>query len=199
MPKLDILMTGVGGQGIILGSDIVCEAALASGLDTKKTDAIGMAQRGGSVVSHVRIGPVVRSPLIKEGMVDIIVAFEKLEAARWVSYLRPGGIALVNNQSIRPLSVNTGVECYPPDTAILGRLHERTPKVYLIDGLTVAKALGDTRILNIYLLGCLSVFTPFIKVHTWREKIGERVPPKAKAINLTAFARGRKEMDDVPA
>ena len=89
MEKLDILVTGVGGQGVVLASDIIGETALAAGYDVKKTDTLGMAQRGGSVVSNVRIGPEVRSPMIKEGEVELLLAFEKLEAARWSHFLCP--------------------------------------------------------------------------------------------------------------
>jgi len=110
MKKIDLLMTGVGGQGTILASDIIGEVALASGYDVKKTDTLGMAQRGGSVTSHVRLASKVYSPLIKEGEADIMLAFEKLEAARWGYYLKPGGIAIVNNLALPPLSVSLGSE-----------------------------------------------------------------------------------------
>ena len=103
--KQDILMVGVGGQGIILASDILGEAALEKGLDIKKTDTLGMAQRGGSVTSHLRIGQKVWSPLTSPAEADILLAFEKLEAARWVNYLKPGGLAIINNLAIPPLSI----------------------------------------------------------------------------------------------
>ncbi|HJX35413.1 MAG TPA: indolepyruvate oxidoreductase subunit beta, partial [Dehalococcoidales bacterium] len=106
--KFDLLLTGVGGQGNILASDIIGKVALTAGYDVKKTDTLGMAQRGGSVVSHVRIAEKVYSPLIQEGGVDILLAFEKLEGIRWVNYLRPGGIAIINNHALPPLSVNLG-------------------------------------------------------------------------------------------
>ena len=118
MKKQDILMVGVGGQGTILASDILGEAALAAGYDVKKTDTLGMAQRGGSVVSHVRIAEQVWSPLIKEGEADIMLAFEKLEAARWGRYLRPGGVAIINNHAMPPLSVSLGTHRYPDDEEV---------------------------------------------------------------------------------
>jgi indolepyruvate ferredoxin oxidoreductase beta subunit len=108
MEKLDLLVTGAGGQGIILASDIIGEVAIASGYDVKKTDTIGMAQRGGSVLSNVRIAPKVWSPLIKRGEGDLLLGLEKLEAARWAHYLRPGGIAIVNDHALPPLSVSLG-------------------------------------------------------------------------------------------
>jgi indolepyruvate ferredoxin oxidoreductase beta subunit len=113
MKKMDLLVTGVGGQGVVLASDIIGETAIAAGFDVKKTDTLGMAQRGGSVVSHVRMAPKVWSPLIREGQADLLLAFEKLEAARWSHYLRPGGIAIVNMYEQPPLSVSLGQEKYP--------------------------------------------------------------------------------------
>src|SRR4030042_6372644 len=110
MKEMDFLITGVGGQGVVLASDILGETALAAGYDVKKTDTLGMAQRGGSVVSHVRIAEKVWSPLIKEGAADILIAFEKLEAARWSYYLSEGSAAIVNNQTTPPLSVSLGTQ-----------------------------------------------------------------------------------------
>ena len=113
MKKLDLLITGVGGQGVILASDIIGDAAIAAGYDIKKTDALGMAQRGGSVTSNVRIAPQVRSPLIKTGEADMLLAFEKLEAARWSHYLRPGGIAIVNDHALPPPVGQSGQRAVP--------------------------------------------------------------------------------------
>ena len=194
MKKLDLLITGVGGQGVILASDITGEAALAAGYDAKKTDTLGMAQRGGSVVSHVRIARQVWSPLIKEGEVDILVAFEKLEAARWGCYLRPGGIVIVNNQAIPPLSVSIGNERYPSDEEIANILKRRTDCIYFVDGISRATDLGDVRTLNMFMLGCVSLFVPLIKVHIWKESLCQRLPSKIQKINLTAFDQGRKEI-----
>jgi len=193
MKKLDLLMTGMGGQGIILASNIVGEAALAAGYDVKKTDTLGMAQRGGSVVSHVRIARQVCSPLIKEGEVDILVAFEKLEAARWSHYLRPGGIIIVNNHALPPLSVSLGNEQYPSDEEIADILKRQTDRVYFVDGTSRVRELGNARVLNIFMLGCLSLFVP-LKVHIWKDSLRQRIPSKIQKINLTAFDQGRKEM-----
>ena len=115
MKKFDILITGLGGQGGILASDILGEAALAAGYDVKKTDTLGMSQRGGSVVSNVRIAEKVWSPLITEGEVDLLLALEKLEAARWSTYLRPGAVVIVNNYEQPPHSVSLGKERYPSE------------------------------------------------------------------------------------
>ena len=195
MKKLDLLMIGVGGQGIILASDIMGEAALAAGYDVKKTDTIGMAQRGGSVISHVRIARQVWSPLIKEGEVDILVAFEKLEAARWGYYLRPGGIAIVNNQALSPLSVSLGSERYPSDDEITGILKRRTDSIYFVSGTSRVRELGNVRTLNIFMLGCVSLFVP-LKVHIWKDCISQRLPSEMRQVNIIAFDQGRKEIRD---
>ncbi len=196
MKKLDRLVTGVGGQGGILASDIISEVALAIGYDVKKTDTLGMAQRGGSVLSPVRIAPKVWSPLIKEGEVDIILAFEKLEAARWGYYLHPGGVAIVNNQALPPLSVSLGKERYPTDGEIIDILKQRTGRVYLVDGTRSAREAGDVRTLNMFMLGCVSLFLP-LKVHVWEHAIAERIPAKIHQINIAAFDKGRKELRSV--
>ena len=193
MKKLDVIITGVGGQGVILASDIIGEAALSAGYDIKKTDTLGMAQRGGSVISHLRIAPEVWSPLIKEGEVDLLLAFEKLEAARWGYFLRPGGIAIINNQALPPLSVSLGNENYPGDEEIVSILKRWTDQVYLIDGAEQARRLGNVRTLNIFMLGCASVFAP-LKINVWKDSISRRMPERIREINLTAFELGRKEI-----
>lgn len=193
MKEFNLLVTGVGGQGVILASDIIGETALAAGYDAKKTDTLGMAQRGGSVVSHVRIGQRVWSPLIKEGDVDIMLAFEKLEAARWGHYLRPGAIVILNNYARPPLSVNTGDERYPADEEILGILRQRSHRLHLVEGTSQAIELGNIRALNTFMLGGVSLFLP-LPVSIWRDNISRHVPPSAQELNITAFNRGRIEI-----
>jgi indolepyruvate ferredoxin oxidoreductase beta subunit len=196
MKKLDLLITGAGGQGIILASDIIGETAMAAGYDVKKTDTIGMAQRGGSVVSNLRIARQVWSPLIKQGEADLLLALEKLEAARWAHYLKPEGIAIINNHALPPLSVSLGSALYPSDEEIIGILKQRTDRVYFIEGTKRARELGNIRTLNIFMLGCASVFLPF-KVQIWKDTISQRLPEKVRHINLTAFDQGRKELRNV--
>ena len=196
MKKLDLLVIGVGGQGVILASDIIGEAALAAGYDVKKTDTLGMAQRGGSVISNVRIAPKVWSPLIKEGEVDILLAFEKLEAARWSYYLRSGGVAIVNNQALPPLSVSLGNERYPSDEEITDILKRRADRVYFVDGTRRAAELGNVRTLNMFMLGCASLFIP-LKVRIWKDSISQRIPANIRQINFVAFDQGRKEISSV--
>jgi indolepyruvate ferredoxin oxidoreductase beta subunit len=194
--KLDLLITGVGGQGVVLASDIIGEAAISAGYDVKKTDTLGMAQRGGSVVSHVRLAEKVHSPLIKEGEVDLLLAFEKLEAARWSHYLKPGAVAIVNTYEQPPLSVSLGQENYPSDDEIVAVLKRCTDRIYFIDGNTRAKELGNVRTVNIYMLGCFSVFAP-LDADIWKESISRRMPERLRDINLTAFEMGRKEIEGV--
>ena len=196
--KQDILMVGVGGQGIVLASDILGDAALDMGLDVKKTDTLGMAQRGGSVTSHLRIGSKVWSPLINAPEADILLAFEKLEAARWVGYLKPGGIVIINNLAIPPLSISLGTQVYPEDEAILGSFRRVTETVYLVDGTEQVAGMGDVRTLNIFMLGYLSRFLPLeITDEQWEKSIARHLPAKILDLNKRAFKAGREAADGV--
>ena len=196
MKKMDILVTGVGGQGVVLASDIIGETAINAGYDVKKTDTLGMAQRGGSVVSHVRLAEKVDSPLIKEGEADMLLAFEKIEAARWSHYIWKGAIAIINSYEQPPLSVSLGQEKYPTDDDIIKALKRRTDQIYFIDANRIALELGNVRTLNILMLGCFSVFAP-LDVQVWKDSISRRMPEKLVEINLKAFEQGRKEIEGV--
>lgn len=195
MSELGLMVTGVGGQGIILASDIIGEAAMAAGYDVKKTDTLGMAQRGGAVLSHVRIAPKVRSPLIPKGQVDLLLAFEKLEAARWANYLHGSSTVVVNDYAQPPLAVNLGQENYPGDDEIRAVLHQRTEAVHFVHGNEAARKAGDVRALNTFMLGCASVFLP-LEMSVWEATIAQRVPAKVMQINMAAFEAGQKEMKD---
>jgi indolepyruvate ferredoxin oxidoreductase beta subunit len=196
MKNLGLLVTGVGGQGIVLASDITGEAAMSEGFDVKKTDTLGMAQRGGSVVSHIRIAKKVYSPLIPEGEVDLLLAFEKLEAARWSNHLRSNATVVINQYAQPPLAVNLGNEKYPGDDDITGMLRQRTNNIYYVEGTERVRQIGDVRTLNMYMLGCASCFLP-IKVQVWKETITQRVPARFRAMNIAAFESGRREIRDV--
>ncbi len=196
MDQVGLLVTGVGGQGIILASDIIGETAILAGYDVKKTDTLGMAQRGGSVLSHVRVGKKVRSPLIREGEVDLLLAFEKLEAARWANYLSASCAAIINDYAQPPLAVNLGYEKYPDNDEIKSLLNQRTPNVRYVSGTEEARRAGDVRALNTFMLGCASVFLPF-EMRVWEETIAQRVPARFKQINMAAFEAGRKDVGDV--
>ena len=184
----NILIAGVGGQGVLLVSEILSEACLRSGYDVKKSEVHGMAQRGGSVTSHVRFGKQVHSPLIEKGQADVLVSFEELEALRWIAFLKPGGTVVVNAQRIAPITVSSGVATYPED--ILEQLKKRTPSVVSMDGIGIAQKAGNPRVVNVALLGALSNYLS-IEENIWRETISLRVPPKTVEVNLRAFEAGR--------
>ena len=194
--KMDLLVTGVGGQGVVLASDIIGETAISAGYDVKKTDTLGMAQRGGSVVSHLRLAEKVWSPLIREGEADLLLAFEKLESARWSHFIRPGAIVIVNTYEQPPLSVSLGQAKYPTDDEIKAALKRRTDKIYFIDANKKAQELGNVRTLNILMLGCFSVFAS-LDLQVWKDSIIRRMPENIRDINLKAFELGRKEIEGV--
>jgi indolepyruvate ferredoxin oxidoreductase beta subunit len=194
--KKDVLMVGVGGQGIILASDILSQAAISANCDVKKTDTIGMAQRGGSVLSHIRIASHIWSPMIKEGEADILVAFEKLEAVRYLSYLKPNGLAIINDYIIPPLSVSVGTSKYPGNNEIKDAFKQKSIKAYFIDGSGKASATGDIRTLNTFMLGCISHFLS-IDLQIWQQCISKILPAKVLEINNKAFELGRKEIANV--
>jgi indolepyruvate ferredoxin oxidoreductase beta subunit len=196
LKKMDLLVIGVGGQGVVLASDIIGETAIAAGYDVKKTDTLGMAQRGGSVISHVRMADKIFSPLIPEGRADLLLAFEKLEAARWGHYLRPGGTAIVNLYEQPPLSVSLGQEKYPSQDEVAAALKRQTDQVYFVDGTGRAQQLGNVRTLNLYMLGCLAAFAP-LEIETWKESVARFLPENIRDINLKAFEAGRKEIEGV--
>ncbi len=183
----NILLVGVGGQGIILASEIMSDVFLAAGYDAKKSEVHGMAQRGGSVSTHVRFGEKVYSPLIKDGEVDIFMAFEELEALRYLSVLRPQATILLNQERLNPPSVSLGNEAYPDVSAAL---REQAGQFKGIPGRDLAVQAGDARAVNIVLLGVLSVLLP-IPENIWLDHIVRRFPPKAEAVNRQAFILGR--------
>lgn len=192
MIKADLLMTGVGGQGVILASDALAEIAMKAGYDVKKSDSLGMSQRGGSVVSHLRIGEQVFSPMIKRGDVDFLLGFERLEGARWSDYLRKDGIAIINNLAIPPLSVVGGASKYPSVDEVEETLRRRTNQIYFVPGTEISADLGNPQVLNVLLIGFLSAFLE-IDERSYVDDLSQRVPQKFLQVNLTAFARGREE------
>jgi indolepyruvate ferredoxin oxidoreductase beta subunit len=185
------MLVGVGGQGTLLASNILAEVGLRAGYDVKKSEVHGMAQRGGSVSSHVRWGRRVHSPLISVRQADILVAFEQIEALRYLEYLRPGGKMLVNDHIIVPVTVTTGNALYPAREKILDVLHQATPDVTFVPGVPIARELGNARANNVVVLGVLSGWLD-IDILLWEAVIAERVPAKYKELNLEAFTRGRE-------
>lgn len=191
----NILIVGVGGQGIILASNLLARSAMKAGWDVKKSEVHGMAQRGGSVVSHIRIGEKVFSPLIPDGDVDLILAFEKLEALRWVHLLKRSGKIIVNDREIPPLSSLAGVEEYPAQ--IKERLSSRA-SIFMFSSEKIAAQAGHIRAVNVVVLGGASLFLP-IAQNLWEETIRETVPPKTVDINIKAFNLGRKAVEEILA
>ncbi len=188
--RLNFLFVGVGGQGVLTASDIAAQVALDLGLEAKKSEVHGFAQRGGVVESHVRWAPSVGSPTCEPGTVDVLVAFELLEAARWVEWLRPGGAIVVNRQPIAPMSVSVGDAVYPTEAEIIAALEARAARVVVVDALPLAEQAGNSRTVNTVLLAALSALleTP---AEIWEAAILKRVPPKYADVNREAFRLGR--------
>lgn len=187
MSTKNILIVGVGGQGTLLTSRVLGNLALELGKDVKLSEVHGMAQRGGSVVTHVKFGDKVYSPIVEEGQADIIMAFEKLEALRAIGYLKDDGELIVNDQAIKPMPVITGAKQYPGE--IIERLKNLADNIYAIDALSVAKDLGNIRIVNTVLVGALAKRMDIEKEH-WIKALKKTVPQKTIDINLKAFEVG---------
>jgi indolepyruvate ferredoxin oxidoreductase beta subunit len=189
-----IRIVGVGGQGIVLASNLIGEVALAAGLDVKKAEVHGMSQRGGSVTCDVRFGKKVFSPLTAPGEVDLIIAFERLEALRNLPALKPEGLIVVNRQSIAPSTVTAGMATYPPD--VDEQLRRQAQRLVFVDGPRIAAELGDPRVINSAVLGAASCLLPF-SLEQWEEAFHARLKNKGVEVNLQAFRRGRSEAESV--
>ena len=185
---INLLIAGVGGQGVITLSGLVVHAAVRSGFDVKQNEIHGMAQRGGSVSSHVRIGRKIHSPVIDEGAADVLLALEKLEALRCIHYLSPSGLLIVDDRAIPPLSVSTGAIEYPVD--VLMRCRARAARIEVYSGDMLTESAGSDRTLNTCFAGILSKHLPFAET-AWREAIAQYFPARHLAANLRAFALGR--------
>ncbi len=183
----DVLIVGVGGQGTLLASRILGNLAIGLGYDVKLSEVHGMAQRGGSVVTHVRFGDKVYAPVIDEGGADIILAFEKLEALRWCGRLKKNGSMFINTQEILPMPVITGAQQYPAD--IEKRLGELVPKAVFVDALSLAEQAGSPKALNVVLLGVLAKHMDIDK-QAFLDAIQKTVPTKTLEVNLAAFEKG---------
>jgi len=183
----NILIVGVGGQGTLLTSRIIAQVAVQMDYDVKVSEVHGMAQRGGSVVSQVRYGDKVYSPIIAKGEADIILAFEKLEAARWLDYLKPEGSIIINNDRVDPLPVMSGKVKYPENIA--ERISGLIDKSIIIDATGIAIECGNVKAANVVLVGVLAsaIGLPEEEV---KKAIEQLVPAKALEINLKAFAEG---------
>jgi indolepyruvate ferredoxin oxidoreductase beta subunit len=191
--KLDLVFSGVGGQGVVVLSDIYCEAAMLEGFDVAKAEIHGMAQRGGSIVAFARIGEKVESPLIETGKADAIVGFEILETARSLPMLKKGGTVIVNKKLIQPSCLPRGVK--PKSQQELMEMLHAKALVHEVDGIGIAQKLGNMLVVNTILLGALSALpeTP-VKVESFQQAIAGKIKEKYVSLNLKAFQLGRESV-----
>ena len=182
------LLVGVGGQGAILVAKILVGGLMKAGYDVKMSEVHGMSQRGGSVVTYVRFGDKVYSPIIDKGQADYIVSFELLEAARWTEFLKPGGKVITNTQKINPMPVIIGAAEYPQD--LVGKMQAAGIDVDAFDALSLAEQAGSSKAVNIVLMGHLSKNFDFT-LDEWLDAIAQSVPAKFLELNKKAFLLGR--------
>lgn len=188
MQTVNIMISGVGGQGSLLASRILGNLAIAKGFDVKVSEVHGMAQRGGSVVTYVRYSETtVASPVICEGEADFLICFEQLEAARWLGYMKPNGVLITNTQSILPMPVISGAEEYPTD--IINNIRKKGINVIALDALKLAAEAGSEKAVNVVLIGAFARFCEFSKDEV-EQCIKQCVPPKFLQINMKAFELG---------
>jgi len=191
--KLDLLITGVGGQGAILASDIIGKAAVVSGLSIRAAETHGMAQRGGSVVNHIRLGTDLGSMIPKKGA-DVLLALEPMEAVRYLDFLKDGGVIIVNTQPIIPVTVTSGLAKYPDVQEILDVLSEKyIVKAFNADEL--ASEAGNRLAMNVAMVGAVSGYLPIPK-ETLLESVKALVPQKTVEINVRAFEMGRRKVEE---
>ncbi len=188
METKNIMIVGVGGQGSLLASKLLGQLLLSRGYDVKVSEVHGMSQRGGSVVTYVRYGDKVYSPIISKGEADYIVSFELLEAARWLPWLKEGGVIVTNTQKMDPMPVITGAAQYPEN--LVEKMKEKGATVYALDCLTLAEQAGSSRAVNIVLMGRLSALFD-ASVEEWMQALEACVPAKFLELNKKAFELGR--------
>ena len=197
--SINFMLAGVGGQGTILASDVLANVGLAAGYQAKQAEVHGMSQRGGSVTSYVRWGETVYSPLVGAGEVDVFLTFEKAEALRNLDQLRPGALAVVSLEAIKPVTVTSSGQPYPEDSHMRACIEKVTPHAYYVDAQAVATELGNLKVSNVALMGALSclmesqgISEPELTAETWLEVISARVPKKTIELNRKAFMAGRE-------
>ncbi|HDS15240.1 MAG TPA: indolepyruvate oxidoreductase subunit beta [Proteobacteria bacterium] len=189
METTNILLAGVGGQGVLLASQIFTSVAIEADLDVKQSEVHGMSQRGGSVTSHVRFGTKVYSPTVDPGEADFLIGFERLETLRNLHCLKPGGTIIYNTMRINPSTVASGVAEYPADVA--ERIAAFGEKTFAVDGLGLGTQAGNARSANVVMVGAVSSFLP-LPESLWERKIKELLPAKLVELNLKAFYLGRE-------
>lgn len=189
MDTKNIMIVGVGGQGTLLASKMLGYVLLQQGYDVKVSEVHGMSQRGGSVVTYVRYGKKVYSPVIDKGEADVIISFEKLEAARWLEFLKKDGTIITNTQEVEPMPVITGAAAYPEN--LIEKMQVAGAKVDAKDFLSIAQEAGSAKAVNIALMGRLSTYFSEISDEQWQDAIEKIVPPKFLDLNRKAFEAGR--------
>ena len=189
METKSIMIVGVGGQGTLLASRILGSVLGTAGYEVKVSEVHGMSQRGGSVVTYIRYGEKVYSPVIEKGQADMIVSFEQLEAARYVSYLKKGGTIITNTQKISPMPVITGAAEYPD--GIIDKIKAMGINIIAVDALSAAEKAGSARAVNVVLMGVLSKVLPGIELDAWKKAVEKCVPAKVIEINEKPFDLGR--------
>jgi len=185
----NILFSGVGGQGILLASEVTAYSLLAAGMDVRKSEVHGMAQRGGSVTAHLRYGTKVYSPLISPGEADIVVAFEMMEAVRYLPYMHTDSRVIVNTHKIYPPAIATGKMAYPEN--VLDELTSRDIHVRELNAFDIASGVGEVRAVNIVMVGVLSTYLP-VDEQVYVGVMNERIPERFRDVNIRAFQEGRK-------
>ncbi len=188
--RINFLLAGVGGQGVLTASNILSAVGLAVGYDVKKSEVHGMSQRGGNVTSHVRWGEKVYAPLIGGGEVDFLMAFEAVESLRYLEMLRPEATIIADNHQIIPITVTDGAASYPSQEAIDSWLRQVTPHVFWVPGMAIAEKMGNARVANIVLLGFLAALLR-MPDDVWHNALVRWVPKKVLALNEEALAAGR--------
>lgn len=188
MNTYSVMIVGVGGQGTLLASRLLGNAVISAGYDVKVSEVHGMSQRGGSVVTYVRFGEKVSSPIIEKGEADIILAFEKLEAARWLEYLKPDGKIIVNTQQIDPMPVVMGAAEYPD--GIIEALKASGADIETVDALPMAVEAGNSKAVNVILIGAMAKNMTVVSKEKWLKALEESVPPKFLDLNMKAFEMG---------
>jgi indolepyruvate ferredoxin oxidoreductase beta subunit len=186
---LSFVLVGVGGQGTILASDLLAEVGIRLGYDVKQAEIHGMSQRGGSVISNLRWASQVFSPIVPRGTADILIGFEKLEAVRFSDFLHPGGLALVNDYAIVPVTVSSGASAYPDDAALRGSIERVTPNQCWVKGVEIATNEGNARAMNVVMIGALAKLIN-LPQDVIRAAIEVRVPTKYQELNLRALTAG---------
>jgi len=198
MKPINFLLAGVGGQGVLMASNILASVGMLAGYDVKKSEIHGMSQRGGNVSSHVRWGEIVHSPIIPDASADFLLAFEAMEALRYLPMLHSGSVVLMDRHQIVPVTVTGGDATYPEYDEIETTVRQVSPNVHWIDGVEMAEEMGNARVANIITLGFLSTYMD-VPATVWKQAIARRVPQRFVELNHRAWEAGRRLKEAIHA